>query len=167
MVLDARNGALAIENNTTSYVVVALTASSALTVNSTTRGFLQPRMTTTQRNAISSPATGLQVYNTTTNTNNVYDGTRWQTVNSGVTGSATLDFADTASGNYADLTITVTGAADGDVVSLGIPNASMPAGACSFTAWVSAANTVTVRFSNFSGGNLNPASGTFRAFVTK
>jgi hypothetical protein len=32
----------------------------------TTRGFLPPKMTTTQRNAISSPAIGLMIYNTTT-----------------------------------------------------------------------------------------------------
>jgi hypothetical protein len=34
-------------------------------------------MTTTQRNAIGTPATGLQVYNTTTNTNDTYNGTAW------------------------------------------------------------------------------------------
>lgn len=106
------------------------------------------------------------VFNSTTGQVNMYSS-GLRVLNAGITGSATLDFADTASGNYADLTITVTGAADGDVVSLGIPNASMPAGACSFTAWVSATDTVTVRFSNFSGGNLNPASGIFKIFVTK
>ena len=52
-------------------------ASSKVTIESTTQGFLQPRMTTTQRNAITSPATGLQVYNTTTNTNDTYNGTSW------------------------------------------------------------------------------------------
>ena len=52
-------------------------ASSALDVSSTTGGFLMPRVTTTQRDDISSPATGLQVYNTTTNQLNVYNGTAW------------------------------------------------------------------------------------------
>jgi len=37
-------------------------ASAALEITSTTQGFLPPRMTTTQRDAISSPATGLTVY---------------------------------------------------------------------------------------------------------
>jgi hypothetical protein len=55
-------------------------ASAALDVVSTTTGFLPPRMTTTQRDAISSPATGLQVYNTTTNQNNIYNGTSWVAV---------------------------------------------------------------------------------------
>jgi hypothetical protein len=40
--------------------------SAELDVTSTSKGFLLPRMTTTQRNAISSPAAGLVIYNTTT-----------------------------------------------------------------------------------------------------
>ena len=46
----------------------------ALDVTSTTQGFLPPRMTTTQRNAISSPAVGLVIFNTTTNCLNFYLG---------------------------------------------------------------------------------------------
>ena len=42
-------------------------ASAVLQADSVTKGFLPPRMTTTQINAISSPAEGLQVYNTTIN----------------------------------------------------------------------------------------------------
>lgn len=42
-------------------------ASAALDITSTTRGLLVPRMTTTQRDAISSPANGLIIYNTTVN----------------------------------------------------------------------------------------------------
>jgi hypothetical protein len=54
-----------------------LTASSILELSSTTQGFLPPRMTTTQRDAIASPATGLVIYNTTTLAANVYNGTSW------------------------------------------------------------------------------------------
>jgi len=88
------------------------------------------------------------------------------TVNHGLTGSATLDFPSTTTLLSADLTITVTGAADGDVVSLGVPNAAVNANTC-YTAWVSSANTVTIRFNNYSSGTVNPASGTFKVFVTK
>jgi hypothetical protein len=88
------------------------------------------------------------------------------TVNHGLTGSATLDFPSTLTLLSADLTITVTGAADGDVVSLGVPNAAVNANT-SYSAWVSAANTVTVRFNNYSAGTVNPASGLFKVFVTK
>jgi hypothetical protein len=52
-------------------------ASSILTMESTTQGFLPPRMTTTQRNAISSPATGLMIYNSTDNLVQAYNGTSW------------------------------------------------------------------------------------------
>jgi hypothetical protein len=50
---------------------------SLLNLTSTTKGFLQPRMTTTQRNAISAPAEGLRIYNTTTKKENFYNGTIW------------------------------------------------------------------------------------------
>lgn len=52
-------------------------ASAQLDVTSTTLGFLPPRMTTTQRNAIASPAAGLMVYNTTTSQWEGYNGTSW------------------------------------------------------------------------------------------
>jgi hypothetical protein len=54
-----------------------LTASAVLAVNSTTQGFLPPRMTTTQKNAIASPAAGLVVYDSTTNKLCCYNGSTW------------------------------------------------------------------------------------------
>jgi hypothetical protein len=65
---------------TTGNVLIGTTtdvASSLLTMQSTTKGFLPPRMTTTQKNAIASPATGLMVYDTTLNLISVYNGTTW------------------------------------------------------------------------------------------
>lgn len=56
----------------------AINASAMLQVDSTTKGSLDlPRMTTTQRNAISSPAVGLGVYDTTTLSQWRFDGTNW------------------------------------------------------------------------------------------
>lgn len=52
-------------------------ASSRLTVNSTTQGMLPPRMTTAQKIAISSPATGLVVYDTDLKAISNYNGTSW------------------------------------------------------------------------------------------
>jgi hypothetical protein len=77
-----------------------------------------------------------------------------------------LDFPNTAAQSSSDLTIAVTGAAVGDPVALGIPNGSVLANS-TYTAWVSSANNVRVRFNNFSSGALNPASGTFRVSVIK
>lgn len=83
-----------------------------------------------------------------------------------LTGKATLDFPNTAAGACSDLTMSVPGAVVGDVVCLGVPNASVPANG-SFFPWVSAADTVTVRFTNNSAGALDPASGEFRVTVTR
>lgn len=47
-------------------------------MNSTNSGFLPPRMTTTQRDAISNVVAGLVIYNTTTNKLNVYENSAWQ-----------------------------------------------------------------------------------------
>jgi hypothetical protein len=52
-------------------------ASAALDVVSTSKGFLPPRMTTTEKGAIASPATGLVLYDTTTNKLQCYNGTTW------------------------------------------------------------------------------------------
>lgn len=52
-------------------------ATAIVDLTSTTSGFLPPRMTTTERNAITSPATGLVIYNTTTGREEGYDGAQW------------------------------------------------------------------------------------------
>lgn len=52
-------------------------SSAILNITSTTQGVLIPRMTSTQRDAISTPATGLEIYNTSTNVFNYYNGTSW------------------------------------------------------------------------------------------
>jgi hypothetical protein len=53
-----------------------------LDLASTTRGFLSPRMTTAQRDAIASPPEGLEIFNTTTKKKNIYNGTAWEVVTS-------------------------------------------------------------------------------------
>lgn len=58
-------------------------ASSVLDVSSTTQGMLTPRMTSAQISAISSPATGLLVFDTTLNAFYFYNSTSW--VSLGVT----------------------------------------------------------------------------------
>lgn len=77
--------------------------------------------------------------------------------------TATLDFPNTLSVTSSDLTVTVTGAAVGDAVFIGLPAA--PTAGIIFQGFVSAVNTVTVRASNFTAGAINPASATYRVVV--
>jgi hypothetical protein len=53
-------------------------AAAILQTDSTSKGFLPPRLTTTQRNAISSPPAGLVIFNTTTTKLETFDGALWQ-----------------------------------------------------------------------------------------
>lgn len=78
-------------------------------------------------------------------------------------GSATLDFPSIATTASADLTITVTGAAVGDEVVLALPAA--PAAGLVFNAFVSAANTVTVRASNITASPVDAGSATYGVIV--
>jgi hypothetical protein len=57
-------------------------ASAILDVQSTTKGVRMPNMTTTQKNAISSPAAGLMVFDTNLAKLCVYSGAAWQTITS-------------------------------------------------------------------------------------
>ena len=80
-------------------------------------------------------------------------------------GTATLDFPSTAAAGTQDLTITVTGAAVGDMVLCSLP-AAINAGLV-FNAFVSAADTVKIRCQNLTAGALDPASATFNVVVLK
>jgi hypothetical protein len=71
-------------------------ASAQLEGVSTTRGWLPPRWSTTQRDAIATPATGLSGYNTTATQPQYYDGSAW--------------------GSYQRIGTTVTGATAGSVL---------------------------------------------------
>jgi len=66
------------------------TSSAALDVSSTTRGFLPPRMSTTERNAVSSPVEGLIVWDTTDNALYQYSGSAWEKLKVGGASKWTL-----------------------------------------------------------------------------
>ncbi len=63
-------------------------ASSLLELDSSSKGFLAPRMTQAQRDAIASPAAGLLIFNTDTDQYNFFNGTAWSLVGSGTGGSS-------------------------------------------------------------------------------
>lgn len=89
-----------------------------------------------------------------------------QTITKHLSATATLNFAaPTAVPGSADQTITVTGASLGNTVTVGAP---VTVGAnYLLTAFVSAANTVTVRWTQISGAAADPdgAGGTYRVDV--
>lgn len=58
------------------------TSSAILDLYSTDKGFAKPRMSSTQRDNILLPVTGLEIYNTTSGLPNYYDGSSWKSVNS-------------------------------------------------------------------------------------
>lgn len=97
--------------------------------------------------------------------NDVVDmlGTRSPTEDLVVT--TTFDFPSTAAGAISDLTVVVTGAVVGDVVAIGAP--SIPNKGTYF-AYVSATNTVTVRFANNDLTTAkDPSSGSFKVRILK
>ena len=84
-------------------------ASAALQVNSTKGGFLKPKTTTTEMNAIATPTDGLEVYNTTEKADYKYDGTAWRmSSHEAITGRSTAQTAAVAS--VATLTVGSTDA---------------------------------------------------------
>ncbi len=65
--------------------------SALLELSSVDRGFLMPRMMTVDRDSIAVPAAGLQIYNTSTNQINYYDGATWQSLGVAGAGISTLN----------------------------------------------------------------------------
>jgi hypothetical protein len=57
-------------------------ANAILDLVSTTKAFLPPRVTTTQKGNIASPTAGMVVYDSTLNKLSVYTGAAWETVTS-------------------------------------------------------------------------------------
>lgn len=109
-------------------------------------------------------------FNTTTGKHEGWNGSEWnefyETVNT-IEASATLDFPSTGAHSSSDLTVTITGAAVGDVVTVA-PGIAAILTNSNYTAWVSASNTVTIRFNHYgSGGGTNPLSAQFNIIVTK
>jgi trimeric autotransporter adhesin len=74
----------------------SITAGGGIMSTSTTAGFLPPVMTTTQKNAISSPATGLIVYDSTLGSLQEYNGSTWVAVSG--TGGITQLTGDVTAG---------------------------------------------------------------------
>lgn len=88
-----------------------------------------------------------------------------------LTGTASVDFTALAAGSCETFTVTVTGAADGDPVYVGIPAAAWATTEyATIQGFVSTANTVTVKRCNLTNATTalsNPAAVTIRAVVVQ
>jgi len=75
-----------------------------------------------------------------------------------VRGTVAVDPLSLDTVTAADLAVTITGAAVGDAVILNPAAAGLTAGLFATDVWVSATDTVKIRFYNGSGGTINEAS---------
>lgn len=78
--------------------------SSSFTMGTTTKGMLLPRLTTIQQNAIASPATGLQIWNSDSLCTVAYNGTRWRKIATSIDLAAKMDTANALPVNTTTLT---------------------------------------------------------------
>jgi hypothetical protein len=79
--MDVTNTGIGIDQQ--SNFPLTIDPSAALLINSTSKGLLIPRLTTSQVNAISSPANGLLAYDSTVNSFKYYDGSAWNSLSTG------------------------------------------------------------------------------------
>lgn len=112
-------------------------SSAALEVSSTSKGFLPPRMTTTQRNSIVAPSDGLVIYNSTTNRLNIRDNSGWIEIGS-------LERSNTFSGsNTLYGTTTFNGKINVPMASIGFHRISGLSSNISATPWPGNTTTST------------------------
>ena len=154
-------------------------ASAALDITSTTKGLLMPRMTNVQRQAISNPAAGLQVFVTDFDGGSFmfYDGTKWgtlsftktipdaPTIGTAVSGNAqaTVSFTApssnggsvitsyTATSNPGGITGTLSQAGSGDITVSGLTNGS------TYTFTVTATNAIGTSVASAASNSVTPA----------
>jgi hypothetical protein len=91
-------------------------------------------------------------------------------VNAGFSGeilrvSATIDFPSIPSGSQRTTTVTVNGAAFGDAVVLGLPGSDTSN--VVYSAYVSTANTVTIKAMNIGSSSSDPSNQQYRIYVIR
>ena len=82
--------------------------------------------------------------------------------------TSSLDFASVPALDCSDITMAVASSTDGDTVNLGVPNSLASVAGLTFSGFVSATNTVTVRACNAKGSaSTDPPAADVRADVWK
>src|SRR4030095_304752 len=117
--------------------------SAKLEVNATDQGMLVPRLTTVQRTGIITPATGLLVFDTNTNSFWFYNGSAWTNMSSLLTGWSTTGNAST------DTTVNFIGTTDNKAFLFKVNNqraGSLGHNSNSFYGILSGNNNTTSKF---------------------
>lgn len=82
-------------------------------------------------------------------------------------GTVSVTISALAADAEEDITLTITGAAAGDLVALAPNNSSMETGVSISAVWISAADTVKLRISNQSGSGLTGSTATWDYVLIK
>ncbi len=125
--------------------------SAKLDITSINSGFLAPRMTSAQRDLIPSPALGLMIVNTTTNSVEFFDGTSWQNISSAIRSASRVRML--IGGTSADEALDIQATADGGFILIG--QVFMSAGATGSFAGLMTYGTTDIYIARFdSFGNM-------------
>jgi uncharacterized protein (TIGR02145 family) len=129
---------------------------SAITeMNSTTQGFLPPRMTSAQRDAIQNPANGLMIFNLTTGCPNYYSNNQWfEWCGTGVSPAAVISALNCGSSS---ITGTLTSGTAASGVSASVPYSGGNSG--SFAAQTISSTGVTGLTATLTAGTLANGAG--------
>lgn len=132
-------------------------ASAMLDVSSTSKGVLVPRMTQAQRNAISSPATGLMIYQTDATAGfYYYNGSAWAGIG-GSGGAPTGSAGGDLTGTYPNPTLATSGVTSGTYGS----STQVPAYTVNNKGQITAATNITITGTTPGGAAGGDLTGTY------
>jgi hypothetical protein len=160
-------GSIAFAQNNVGIGTTTPNTSAALDISSTTKGLLIPRMTTTQRNAIITPANGLMVFDTNTNGYWYFSNNNWNSFSG--SGPLSLPYLGNANTNNAAFKIINQGygaaveGASGSNYGIGTAASSSGIGGWGLYAYVNRNSAIAVNaFSDsgmvFQGTNMYPGN---------
>jgi hypothetical protein len=149
-------------------------SSAMLDIKSISKGFLPPRMTSSQRDSIINPANGLEIYNLTTNSYWYYNGTQWKELipcTFGISNilviSQTITVPEIWNNSFSELSLTLTGASIGDGVLVAPESDMNNGGNIIVSAIVSSQNQIKVKWNNVQNNKNNPTTMIYYFYIFK